>query len=199
MNTCYNTKMSDFIPWFLEESPRPDNWEDLYFEYVSLRENKSSLYVLGVLKEITYLKVKHKLVEECCKILNVCFQHVLTEPAKELKATLKAYGFRFAYDLADEAAFSRDIRATLSQNKKTIQAWERKEKELDQYQAKHTGQAWTRKDFYVWAVTLSEHTKNRVDLDVITVAEWAIMLNRYEKYCEVANAQTYGKRYGRSK
>lgn len=198
-NTCYTVKMGQFIPWFLEEAPRPEYWEDLYNEYMSLRENKSSLYMLGLVKEITYLKAKYNIIIECCNLLNVCFKHTLLEPTVQLRATLKLYGFRQPFDLANEMTFSRDLRAVLSLNKKTISTWQRKEKELEGFQAKHTGKAWTRKDFYVWAVTLTEYMGHRVDLDEITVAEWCIMLNKYERYCEVKTAELKGKQYGQRK
>lgn len=196
---CYSIKMSEFIPWFLEESPRPENWEDIYGEYISLRENKNSLFILGLIKEIIFLKAKYQIIEETCKQLNVCFTHTFVEAAAELKGVLRLYNYRQPFDLANEMTFSRDLRAVLSLNKKHITAWERKEKELADFQKKHSGKAWTRKDFYVWAVTLSEYMKQRVDLDEITVAEWAIMLNKYESYCEVKTAEVKGKQYGKRK
>lgn len=196
---CYSVTMSEFIPWFLEEKPRPDNWDDIYSEYISLRENKSSQYILGLIKEITFLKAKYSIVIECCKLLNICFTHVLVNQVPELKATLKLYNYRQAFDLANEMTFSRDVRAVLSMNKKTITTWERKEKELEDYHKKHTGTVWTRKDFYIWAVTLSDFMKYRVDLDVIKVAEWAAMLNKYERYCEIKEAELRGKQYGKRK
>lgn len=197
--TCYELKMSEFIPWYLEEKPRPENWEDIYNEYISLRENKSATYVLGLIKEIIFLKARYSIVIECCKMLNICFTHVLVDSAAELKATLRLYNYRQPFDLANEITFSRDIRAVLSLNKKTVTTWERKEKELKDFQDKHAGKGWTHKDFYVWAVTLSEYMKYRIDLDVITVAEWAALLNKYDKYCEIVNAQNTGKSYGKRK
>lgn len=197
--TCYTVKMSDFIPWFLEESPRPENWEDLYYEYVSLRENKSSLYMLGLVKEIIFLKAKHKIIEETCTQLNICYEHTFIGPAEELKGVLRLYNYRQPFDLSNQMTFSRDLRAVLSLNKKHISTWQRKEKELEDFQKKHTGKAWTRKDFYVWAVTLSEFMKQRIDLDIISVAEWCIMLNKYESYCEVKTAEVKGRQYGQRK
>jgi len=197
--TAYKVKMSEFIPWFLEETPRPEFWDDLYSEYISLRENKSSLYILGLIKEITYLKAKYKIIEQCCEMLNVCFRAVLIEQANELKDVLRQYNFRQVFPMDNEALFSRDIRAVLSANKKTISTWGRKEKDLEDFQQKHTGKAWDRKGFYVWAITLGEYQGYRMDLDVITVAEWCLLINQYEKYCEVVNAQQNSKNYGKRK
>jgi len=197
MTHAYITKMGAFIGWFLEETPRPDYWDDLHAEYISLRENKSSLFVLGLIKEITYLKAGFKIVEEACKMLSICFTNVLLPEAAELKAVLRLYNFRQPLPMDNEAHFTRDIRAILSGNKKKITTWQRKEKELQEYQDKHAGKAWDRKGFYVWAITLGERQGYRIDFDVITVAEWCMMMNQYEKYCEVLNAQQNSKNYGK--
>lgn len=197
MNYAYNTPMSVFIGWFLDETPRPDYWEDLYSEYISLRENKSSLYILGLIKEITGLKSKYKIVGEACTMLTLCFDNQLIEAAATIRAILREYNHRQAFDMSNPAHFSRDIRAVLSGNKKLITTWQRKEQELQVYQDKHAGKAWDRKGFFVWAITLGEHQKYRVDLDIVTVAEWCMMLNQYEKYCEVVNAQQNSKNYGK--
>lgn len=194
--SCYKIKMSQFIEWFLDESPKPDNWDDIYSEYISLRENKSALFIIGLIKEITFLKAKYKIIEEACKMMLVCFEHHLISAAEEVKTVLRLYDYRHKFDMADEALFTRDVRAVLSLNKKCITTWQRKEKELDEYQKKHTGKAWDRKGFYIWAVTLGEYQKQRIDLEIITVAEWCILINKYEQYCEVLNAQQKGKQYG---
>jgi hypothetical protein len=204
--------MTPFMDWFLgenlETNPYPDNWEDIFNEYMSLRENKSSAYMLNLVKEITFLKAKYQIVEHACTTLLACFEHHLVSAAADLVGILKQYNHRHKFDLTDEKMFSQNIRATLSSNKKLISTWQRKETELEDYQKKHAGNEWTRKTFFVWAVTLTEHFKQRIDLDIISVAEWCIMLNKYEAYCEVqmsqnrkasynqitANNQQYGKR-----
>lgn len=200
---CYTLKMTPFIDWFLSENldknPLPDNWEDILNEYMGLRENKGSRYMLDIIKEITFLKAKYQIIESACSQLLICFQHVLIDAAQELKDILRQYNHRYPFDLTDEKTFSANIRAVLSSNKKLITTWQRKEKELEDYKKKHQGNEWTRKTFYVWAVTLGEHRGDRVDLDFVTVAEFCIMLNKYEAYCEVINAQQKGKQYGKSK
>lgn len=194
---AYKVKMSDFIPWFLEETPRPDFWEDLYAEYISLRENKSSLFILGLIKEITYTKAKYQIVVQACEMLTLCFKANLFEQAKELVAVLRLYNFRQAFPMDNEVFFSRDVRAVLSLNKKCISTWQRKEQELEDFQQKHAGKSWDRKGFYVWAITLGEWQGYRIDFETTTVAEWVTLLNQYEKYCEVVNAQQKGKNYGK--
>ncbi len=190
------------MDWLLQDgnppAQRPDNWEDIYSEYIGLRENKSALFILSLIKDITFLKAKYNIVEQCCKLLTVCFDNVLIAEVETLKDTLRMENFRFAFDLKDPGTFTANIKAVLSANKKKITTWQRKEKELKEYQEKHAGKAWDRKSFYVWAVTLSDYKGgSRVDLEIITVAEWCIMMNNYERYCEVVNAQQKGKSYGK--
>lgn len=192
--------MIQFISWLLEDEQRPEFWDDLYSEYISLRENKSANFVLSLVKDITYLKAKYNIVTTCCDMLNVCFQNVLIEPAEILKDTLRRYNFRYPFDLKDPVAFSANIRAVLSANKKTITTWQRKEKELEIYQEKHKGKPWDRKAFYMWAIAIGEKRQARVDLETVCVAEWCLMMNDYEKYCEVMNAQNNKvKPYGKPK
>lgn len=195
--------MSSFIDWFLqenlEENPVPDNWDDILNEYMSLRENKSSMYMLHLIKEITFLKTQYQIIEQACNSLLICFDNRFTKGVDELRNILRQYNHRYKFDIVDEAGFSRDIRATLSSNKKLISTWQRKEKEIEDYKAKHKGNEWTRKSFYVWAVTLGEHRGDRVDLEIVTVAEWCIMLNKYEAYCEVQMAESRKVKYGQIK
>lgn len=189
------------MDWFLgenlETNPLPGNWEDIFNEYMSLRENKSSSYMLGIVREITFLKAKYQIIEQTCTNLLLCFQHTMLAPGKELIDILRQYNHRYAFDFSNEKTFSANIRAVLSSNKKLISTWQRKEKELEDYKEKHKGNEWNRKSFYVWAVTLTEHFKQRIDLDITTVAEWCIMMNKYESYCEVVTAQQKGKQYGK--
>lgn len=186
-----------FIAWFLDEEPKPEDWNDLYSEYIGLRENKSSLYILGLIKEIAYLKAKYQIVNQACVMMMLCFENTLIEQHKELKDILKQYNFRFAFDMCKPDQFNRDIRATLSGNKKTITTWQRKEKELEDYQKKHSGDVWKKKDFYIWAITLGEYQGYRIELENTFVAEWCQLLNKYEQYCEIKNAQHTSKNYGK--
>lgn len=185
------------MAWLLDEESKPEDWDDLYSEYIGLRESKSSLYILGLIKEIAYLKTKYQVINTACEMLNLCFENTLLEQAKELKEILRQYNFRFSYDMLKPELFARDLRATLSGNKKTITTWQRKEKELDEYQKKHSGDAWKKKDFYIWAITLGEHQGYRIELEATFVAEWCQLMNKYEQYCEIKNAQHNSKQYGK--
>lgn len=196
--TAYKVKMADFIEWLLaDESQRPEGWENLHAEYISLRENKGVTFMLLLSKEIVTLKAKYQSIETCIKMLALSFDNKLISQYTQLKEILRLYNIRFPLPMDNAGQFSANLKAIGSLNKKNVQQWEKKEKELKEYQEKHAGKEWTKKDFYVWAITLGEHFKQRIDLDVITVAEWVIMINKYESYCEVVNAQNNSKKYGR--
>lgn len=179
--TCYELKMVDFIAFLLGEKEQPENWNDIFSEYVGLRENKSSVYLLRLMTEINYLQNKYKIIIESVRILAV-------KKVEDLVDILKSHGFRAAYDWNNPSTYSRDLKAVLSGAKRLLTQCQRKQEELETYQKKHSKDA-ERKDFYMWAVALGEHRGHRVDLEVTTVAEWCIMLNNYERYCEVQNAK----------
>lgn len=180
--TCYTLKMSAFISCLMNEVEKPDNWDDIYSEYIGLRENKSSLFILSLMKDIAYLKTKHFIINKCCEVLAIAY-------SKELVDELKKYGFRAEYNWDNKSTYSRDLKSALSGAKKLITLWQRKEQELEQYQKKHAGKEVQKKDFFIWAITLGKFLGFRIDLEMVTVAEWCEMLNQYERYCEVENSK----------
>lgn len=206
---CYELKMAPFLTYLFDEVEKPANWDDIYSEYIGLRENKNSLFILSLMKEVAYLKTKYFLIEKICEVLTSVVTNLsdkitvaqlsnVTELTDLIK-TLKEYGYRYPYDMKNKLTFSKDIRAVLSSAKKLITTRQRKEQELEQYQKRHAGKELTKKDFNVWAVTLTKFLGNYVNLEVVTVAMWCEMMNQYERYCEVQNAQQnnvlkYGRR-----
>jgi hypothetical protein len=183
--------MSLFISYLLGEADKPVNWEDLHSEYVSLRENKNSTFIIKLMTEITYLKTKYNLCEKIAETLIEIAKHERAEliDISGLTGMLKDYGYRAEYNLKNKSTFTRDVKIVLSGIKKLTTTWQRKEEELAEYQKKYAGKEVQRKDFYVWAVTLSKYFGYRVDLEAVTVSEWCEMLNQYERYCEVQNAE----------
>lgn len=188
---CYSLKMSLFIAYLLNEIVKPDNWDDIYSEYIGLRENKSSMFILKLMTEIKYLKTKYFIIEKTCETLIGVGKSESCDliDISELKIILKDYGFRAQYDIKNKSTYTRDIKAALSGAKKLITLWQRKEQELQQYEKRHAGKEVQKKDFNIWAITLGKYLGFRIDLEVTTVAEWCEMLNQYEKYCEVINAE----------
>jgi len=178
---CSELKMNVFIRCLLGQVTIPD-WEDIYNEYVSLRENKQSSFVLDLMKDITYLQTKVFIITKCVEVLAGCY-------SRELVMELKQCGCKGKFDYSDISAYSNDLKAALSYAKKYQGQSERRSKELEDYQARHGGKVIERKDFDIWAITLGKWMGYRVDYDVVTVSEWCEMMNQYERYCEVVNAK----------
>ena len=179
--TCSELKMNPFISILLGQEPMPVWWEDVYSEYMGLRENKSSSFILSLVKEITYLETKVFIITKCIEVLSVTY-------SRELVMEVKQCGCSGKFDWSNKAAYSNDCKAALSFSKKYVGQVLRKKAELEEYQKRHGGGTIQRKDFDIWAVTLGKFMGFRVDFDAITVAEYCHMMNQYEKYCEVSHA-----------
>lgn len=160
----------------------PENWDDIYSEYIGLRENKSSSFILELLKEITYLQVKVYIINKCVEVLAVVYN-------RDLVNELKLCGCKGKFDWSNKEQYSNDLKSAVSYSKKYISQYSRKENELEQYSKKHGNKSITRKDFNVWAITLGKYMGFRIDFKEIYVAEWCDMMNEYDRYCEVENAK----------
>lgn len=184
--TCSELKMNVFINCLLtgktDEVGGAEAWEEIYSEYIGLRENKSSSYILSMLKEITFLQTKVFIINKCVEVLAVTY-------SRDLVNELKQTGCKGRFDWSDKAGYSNDLKAAISYSKKYKNQFEKKEKELEDYYKRHGGGVIQRKDFDIWAVTLSKFMGFRVDYDVITVSEYCVMMNQYERYCEVQHAE----------
>lgn len=181
-HTCYTLKMNDFIPMVLNETTLPENWDDIYSEYIGLRESKGSSFILDLLKDITYMQTKQFIINECVKLLAMVY-------SRELVIELKILGCKGKFDWSDAGQYSADLRAAISYAKKFNSQIAKKEKELEDYNKRYAGKGIERKDFDIWGITLSKYLGYRVDYSQVTVSEWCAMMNQYERYCEVENAR----------
>lgn len=179
--TCYTMKMNQFIRVLLGQETLTE-WEEIYSEYIGLRENKSSSFILELMKSITYLQTKQFIITKCVEVL----AHTYND---ELVTELKLTGCKGKFNWEDKAGYSNDLRAATSYSKKFTSQIIKKEKELEEYNKRHGNKGIERKDFDIWAVTLSKYLGYRVDYDITTVSEWCVIMNQYERYCEVSNAE----------
>lgn len=180
--TCYELTMNEFLKHLLGDEELPEWWDSVYSEYIGLRENKSSSFILELIKEIIHLQTKKFVIIKCVEVLS-------TQYSRDLVQELKLCGCRGAFDWSNKAGYSNDLRAANAYAKRYNSQIFRKEQELENYNKKHGGGSATRKDFEVWKVTLSMHNKYRIDFNSTTVSEWCILMNEYDKYCEVVNAE----------
>lgn len=179
--TCSTLKMNQFIRCLLGEETIPD-WEDIYNEYIGLRENKSSSYILSMMKDIVYLQTKVFIISKCVEVLANTY-------SRELAMEVLQCGCRGKFDWSKPDEYSNDLRAAISFAKKYSAQAVRKEKELTDYQARHGGKVIERKEFDIWAIVLGKFQGYRIDYDVVTVSEYCHMMNTYERYCEVENSK----------
>lgn len=184
--TCSELKMNPFITCLITGNADAvggqEVWDQIYSEYIGLRENKSASYVLDMVKEITYLQTKVFIINKCVEVLAITY-------SRDLVNELKLAGCRGKFDYSNKEQYSNDLRAATSFSKKYIGQIRRKETELKEYYIRHGGGVVQRKDFDIWAVTLSKFMGFRVDYDVVTVSEYCHMMNQYERYCEVSHAE----------
>lgn len=180
--TCYDIKMSTFITALLGEVNLPD-FEELYSEYIGLRENKSASYLLSLINEIDYMRSKQfvifKLVEVLAEFYDI---RLVTE--------LKNKGCRGKFNPDDPISFSNDLKAAYNYGKRFNGLIKAKEKEISDFNARNGGNGKIdRKFFEDLAATLEKYYGHYIDYDVLTVARFVSKWNQYDRYCEVMNAE----------
>lgn len=187
--TCYNLKMNVFIDCLVDENydvvGGPERWEEIYNEYISLRENKSINYILELIKQITYLNTKVYIIIKCVEFLVGTDEY-----SREVIMELKQTGVRGRFDFSNKSKYYTELRAAISYSKKYANQAMNLERELDDYQKKYDKKKSTRQEFEEWAVELTRHLSTYVDYENIYVARYCIMMNSYDRFCEVRNAQT---------
>lgn len=191
--TCSELKMNQFIAALLGDlSHVGAHWEDIYNEYVSLRENKASSYILDLMKEITYLQTKVFIIQKCVEVLARVY-------SAELVLEVKQCGCKGKFNWDDPVKYSADLKAALSFATKYKAQADRKNKELEDYHKLHGDEIVSRKQFDVQAITLTKFLGVWVDYDVMTVAQYCHAMNQYDAYCEVTHAEHNNilEQYGR--
>lgn len=179
--TCGTITMNQFLAALLGDRSfiTVDQWEDIHNEYVSLRENKQSSYILDLIKEITYLQTKEFIIIKCVQVLAKVY-------SRELVMELKQCGCKGKFDFSNTAGYSADLKAALSFAKKYAGQIIRKEKDLKEYRDRHAGEVTDRKFFDSVAITLWRFMGSRVDYNTVTVLEWCNMMNEYDRHCEAS-------------
>jgi len=176
--------MQKFIDYLVgDDKELPTNWDEIYSEYITLRENKNTFFILQLVKELMYLKNKAFIIATCIEVL-------VNENVPELAQELKDAGCRGRFDWDDPIGYSNDIRAAYSECKRINQQVRRKQKDLDDYNKEYGGSsAVTRKHFDDYAVEITRFFKIHIDFEIITVARWCSYVNKFEAYCEVKNSE----------
>lgn len=156
------------------------SWEDIYNEYISLRENKQSSYVLDLIKEITYLETKEFII---VKVVQVLAKPIYS---RELVMELLQCGCKGKFDFSDLQAYSTDLGNALKYSATYRRKADQKQKDLDEYRARHGGTISEDDYFNTIAVKLWRFMGSRVDYDVVRLSEFCHLVNEYDKYCEAS-------------
>jgi hypothetical protein len=176
--------MAVFLDWMFEPelNPRPDNYEDIYYEYASLRENKNSKFVLELVKEIAYLETKIFIASRLVQQLSDIY-------SRDLVMELKDLGFKGKFDWSHKERYYSELSAVVSNIKRYVHQLNKKQLELKQIENRHGAAKFERRDFDIWAITLWKYMGDRIDFNIIKISEWCFIMNDYERYCEVENAK----------
>lgn len=179
--TVYNCMMETFRDAMFSIS-KPEWYEDVNNEYMSMRENKNSQYVLDLMKEIAQLSSTLFIVGQCLIILEVKYNRELVNELKQLGCTGR-------FDWSNKDQYYGDLKAAASRSKRMISQRNRLQEELDEFHRKHGAGDITPDYFDEWAVELSKFMGYNVRLDQTTVSVWVKMLNKFDAYQEIMNAE----------
>lgn len=179
--TIITLKMDQFLDAFFA-AEKPVWWEEVFSDYISMRENANSQYVLELMKEVAFLENRFFITSKCIEVLSIGYSDMLAQE-------LKNQGMRGAFNPEMPAQYANDLKAARSASKRIQGQIARKMKELADYQAQYGGKEITRKDFEAWNVSLEKFMGFQIHFDQVTVSKWLTYLNKYEAHCEVMNAQ----------
>lgn len=173
---------------FLEEV-----WENIFYEYLAICKDDKHTQVITLMKEITRMNTRFILIYEIVRQLKMRYNSGLVEQLKRL-------GFkRFTYDHSDYDQYRKELDLTLSQAKVSLIRTEQKQKELEALQPKGKGKKHD-PDYEALLVELSKFQGYRIDPDVVTVAEFVAISNRYRAHMEALERQHKKKngQYGKN-
>lgn len=190
MTSLFDIKMSKFIKCLEgdREGITEDEWLGLYSDYISARDNEDSRYILELMKEISYMENKFFITAECIKILGIAININAKGEGQSLVDELKSMGYKGKYDWSNPDEFRADLKAATSASKRAIGLINRRKKELEDFE-QSSGKEMKREDFEKMNVDLSRFMGFRVDNDVVSAGEWCAMMNKYDAYCEIKNAE----------
>lgn len=183
--TVFNCMMDTFRDAMFAEKqgrPTPAWYEDVNNEYMSMRENKNSKYVLELMIEITQLSSTLFCISQCLSVLEVRYN-------RDLVNELKQEGCTGRFDWSKKDQYYGDLKAAASRSKRLISQRNRLQEELDAFHAKYSAGDITPDYFDEWAVELWKFMGDQVRLDTTTVSVWCKLMNKYDAYQEVMNAQ----------
>lgn len=180
--TIYTIIMQDFIDAMLAET-KPDWFDEVYAAYLSERMNRDSNYLFDLIKEISYLETKIKIINDSVFTLSELGH------SDVIVSILKQKGITGRFDINTPEQYQADIKAAVTANKKNNTQLTLRRKDLDEYNIRNKSESVTIKDFIGLNIELSQFMGYRVDYSNIVVAEFCTMCNKYDAHIEVENAK----------
>ena len=191
---CYTLTLSDFIKCLVDNDftplgeNAPTKWAAILEEFAELVPNKIATEILELQKEIS---IKEKQIE----IINICIYGLSLRYNRDLANELKSMGYRVKLDPANKAQYVKDLEMVAARAKTLQHDIIVKQKELDALAGTATGgRKYTHKDFISINIELGKHAGYRIDPNVVTVAEWAVLKHKYELYIEELERRAENKR-----
>lgn len=157
-------------------------WIEVYNEFASLRQNGQSKEIFELIKHIFSLEQKIKIISYCVDVLWVVYNREVANELKEL-------GFNIKLDWSNKKEYYKELSVVISKSKSLSTKLHQKQKELELLTDKQKGNSWTRKDFISINTNLARFMNFHINNSIVSVADWCDMVNKYEAYCEVVNAE----------
>lgn len=175
--------------WYLMKPKKPrvskkvlePVWNEIFYEYMDMVKDPLHTKMLILMKEITRLDTHYVLVYETCRQLNLHYYKPLVESLQKL-------GYRYKYDPSDRKQYRKELDLTISQTKSYRVKSEQYRKDLEEIRS-DKGKKTEGADYVALLAELSKFQGYRIDPDVVTVAEFVAISNRYKKHVEMINKQ----------
>lgn len=154
-----------------------DVWADIYEEFNELNKSVESKTYLVLTRNRAVLRNKIFIIQTVVASVgqNYCF---------ELACTLKTLGFNYSFS---RETIVKDLKAVLVKVKGMKMDIAKIDKQLLPFLDSKVKIA--KKDFIEMLTVLSKHQGYNLDLNKITVAEYAIILNNYKEWLTIKKSQ----------
>ena len=192
IRSCHKLLMSQFIDCLVDknldvlghgtEEELKAAWADIYSEFTSLRKSEQSSEMFELMKEVLTLDNKLKIINKCLEVLWVCYN-------RDIANELQMLGYQVKLDWSDKESYYSGLRSITSKAKTLSAQLKRKEQELQAITEKNKGEGYSRTHFDSINVNLSKFMEFNIREEEITVSKWCMMVNKYEGWLEVKNAE----------
>lgn len=148
-------------------------WESIFNEYTSLAGTNASNHLFQLLKELTVIDNKLKIIQHIVMYLGRSYAQ--DDNTQSLVKILRSYGFLFSYS---PETIKKDLQLTISSAKRLL--IQRQEAEIDYNKAMESSDKVDEKHYYQALAHLSKFMSFRIDAKATTVIEYLAYLEIYK-------------------